>query len=131
MNTYPTTQFFVGYQTLEKWLAAINREEPVFAALTTEPGKPDGHQLRIDTVLILVAQPGAEGLLHYCRLVLGELRYMDDRPFDIDHIQRLAKAEQTWNQVQEWLASKHLNVIEGVIGLPLNIRPQNGSVHFL
>lgn len=118
MNIQP---YWIGYHDINQWLNAIDKTQPVFANLTTELGNTDHRGLRIDHLVILVAQPAGD-LLHYWRLVVGELRFIDNESFDGNHKQRRQTAEQTWQSVQDWLAVHNLIICQGVVAALINVR---------
>ncbi|RJX17520.1 MAG: hypothetical protein C4575_12820 [Desulforudis sp.] len=121
---------FVGYGTLEEWLVSANKRKPVFAILITEPGKTTQMGVRTDQLIAMVAQP-EDDLVHYCRLAVQELTYISGDPFNPDHQQRQAQAEQAWGIIEDWLVEKGFKVRHGVIAAPLNTRWMDGWAHFL
>ena len=119
---------FIGYTTLEEWITVVDDDRPVFANLITEPGKPGQYDTRTDQLVILAAQADDVSLVHYCRMIVGEMRYVAGDPPDRRPIEL---AGQAWQLVQDWLKAQGLVVRKGVIAVPENLRLMNGWANFL
>jgi hypothetical protein len=122
-----STPLFIGYTTLEEWITAVDDDRPVFANLITEHGKPDQYETRTNQLVILAAQPD-DDLVNYCRLVVGEMRYVDGDPPDQRPIEL---AGQAWQLIQDWLKAQGFVVRKGIIAVPENLRLMNGWANFL
>jgi hypothetical protein len=132
MTPQTFSPLFVGYGQLENWLNAINKTRPVFANLITEPGKYGEYGHHTDTLTILVAQPDvSEGIVHYCRVVVGKIQYLGNDPFTPNHQQRLDLAGEAWLIVSAWFAEQSLVVHPGIIAIPANLKLMDGSAGFL
>lgn len=121
--------FFIGYEYLECWLTVVDRARPVYANLMIEPGETD-QALRTDTMVILVAQPEHD-LVHYCRLPVATLNYLDGQTYDPDHETRVQAAKNTWELVNHWLDGHDLTVRNGIVAAPAGLRLQDGWANFL
>jgi hypothetical protein len=119
MKTTPI--LFIGYQSLNAWLQIVDSVQPVYAALINEMGVPDSHRVRIDRLVIMLAQP-VDNLVHYCRIIVGELRMVDGQPFDLDHKQRNQQALAQYKVVGQRLLDEQLTVREGVIAALKNMQ---------
>ena len=119
---------FIGYTTLEEWITVVDDDLPVFANLINETGKSGQYDIRTDQLVIMAAQPGDESIVHYCRLVVSEMRYLVGDPPDRRPIEL---AGQAWQLVQDWLKAQGLVVRKGVIAVPENLRLMNGWANFL
>jgi hypothetical protein len=66
MHQHP---LFAGYATLEEWAKVADPTQPVYAS---RMAAPSGHYGEGGPVVydlsVLVAQPDAQGIVHYCRL---------------------------------------------------------------
>lgn len=122
---------FIGYHTLEEWLRSVGKNRPVFASLITEPGKVERYGTRMDKLVVLAAQPGDDDLVHYCRLMVGQLQYVAGQPFGADHAQRIERAQQALGIVRGWLAEHGLTIRNGVAAMPENLRLLDGWADFL
>jgi hypothetical protein len=127
MTVSTSTPLFIGYTTLEEWITVVDDDRPVFANLITELGKHGQYDTRTDQLFILAAQADDEFLVHYCRLVVGEMRYLSGDPPDRRPIEL---AGQAWQIVQDWLKAQGLVVRKGVIAVPENLL-MNGWANFL
>lgn len=129
-QTYP---LFVGYPRLEELLQSVNRKSgPVFSMLSSEPGKAEKFGLITRSMIVTVAQPEvAGGIVHYCRLPAGQMRYIEDQPFERDHERRVKNAERLWNLVDTWLGDKGLEIRHGTIATPQNMRFLDGWADWL
>ncbi len=87
--------------------------------------------MRTDTLTVLVAQP-EQNVVHYCRIAVGAVRWLDGQPFDVDHEQRQALAQQAWEIIKEWLNEQGLQIRHGVIdGTPgLKVEGATGFLEF-
>jgi hypothetical protein len=126
MSGSTTHPLFIGYATLEEFVAVVDPTHPIFANLITEPGRPGQHDSRTDQLVILAAQPGGDDLVHYCRVVVEQLRYVAGQPFDADTELRRERAAQAWGIVREWLNARGLAVQPGVIAVPMDLRLMSG-----
>lgn len=112
---------FIGYQSLDAWLHTIQSKEPVYVALINELGPFAGNRTRVEQMIVMLAQP-IDNLVHYCRILVGELRMVNGEPFDLDHKQRRQKAADHFAEIQQKLVGEHLMVREGIIAAPINLR---------
>ncbi len=126
-NGFP---LFIGFDTLEEWLASIDRSRLVFANFVTELGKTSHRDVRIDRMVIVVSQPVAD-LVYYCRLPVGELQFLGGKPFNPDHEQQVKQAKQAWKIVESWLRKQGLKVHKAVIAAPQNLVFLEGRADFL
>ena len=132
MENQILSPLFIGYIQLESWLNATDKTCPVFAELTQVPGKTADYGYRWDELVIFVAQPDqAHGLIHYCRIVVGELQYMVGDIFTPNAEQRRTLAETAWAIVRAWLEQQGLTVRQGLIAMPDNLRLTDGWAGFL
>lgn len=122
--------FCIGYMTLENWLNSIDKEQPVYACLITEPGQTGQYAQRLDKLVVLVSQPESDDIVHYCRLNVASLQYIGDSPYN-DHKRNVAQAEQAWLTIQAWLNEQGLDIREGVISMTQNINLVDGWAVFL
>lgn len=99
----------------------VDKQHPVYAVLCTEVGELN-YNLRTDSMLIDVAQPeDGQALVHYARLPAGSLRKQGGEPFDQDHQERVARAEELWGKVESWLEGQGLVVWHGRVAMPAGI----------
>ena len=119
---------FIGYTTLEEWISVVDDDRLVFANLITVHGKPGPFDTYTDQLVIMAAQADDESLVHYCRLVVGEMRYVDSDPPDQRPIEL---AGQAWQLIQDWLKAQGFVVRKGIIAVPENLRLMNGWANFL
>ncbi len=125
---------YVGYATVEEWTKSANPGEPVYCMLITEPGKATTHGMRVDNLVIAVAQTDARGDVHYVRLPVGALTYLltadGKKPWNSDHAERKERAEQAHRIVVEWLTER-CAVREATIAMPTGFRLLDGWANFL
>ncbi len=132
MQITQSPMLFVGYESLEEWARVIQKQQPVYAMLTHEPGRVDENGMHIDTLVIHVSQPDPEQMLvHYCRMPVGQITYIRHQPFDPDHKQRSARAEDAFDAVQAWLEEHEFSVIPGMIAMPQGYRYLEGWAGFI
>lgn len=124
MKTNPV--LFIGYNTVDRWLSAIDVRRPVYASMVTEPGEVAQYGIRTDQVAVMLAQPDAD-VVHYFRALVMELRYVEDQPFDVDHKRKLAAIKDAWTKVQDWLLDHGLDYREAVIAAPKDLRFLDGD----
>lgn len=125
MKTNPV--LFIGYNTVDRWLSAIDVSRPVYASMITEPGEVAQHGLRTDLVVMMLAQPEGD-IVHYYRAPVVQLRYVDDQPFDIDHRSKLKAVKDVWEKTRGWLQDHGLDYREAVIAAPKDLRFLNGEL---
>lgn len=123
---------FIGYSTLEELYRVLDPKRPVYAALITEPGKPNQYDQRVDALVIMVAQPDGD-LVNYCRLPVGRINYVGRLPLNgqADEETQKTWAEQAKSLVDTWLTEGKLAVLPGVISVPQNMRWLDGWANFL
>lgn len=121
---------FVGYKTLEEWLLSVDKARPVFSSLVTDVGRQKQSGMRTDQIAIVVSQ-AEEGLVHYCRLPVARLRYMNGQPFDSDHERRIELARAALKIVEDWLSESGLQVAHAVIATPKDMLFLDGWAGFL
>lgn len=130
-KTNLTAPLYIGYPTLEGWAQAVQKDEPVYAMLLTEPGKTTQNGYRVDDLTIVCAQPDAHNRAHYCRLLVGQVAYVADQPFGDKHDQSMDWAETAWDLVKDWLWEQNFDVREAALAVPVDYRFLNGRAAFL
>lgn len=129
--TNHTTPLFIGYPTLEKWAESVQKTEPVYAMLLTEPGNPTQQGYRVDDLTIVCVQPDAHNWAHYCRILVGQVSYVADQPFGSKHTWIMDQTEIAWALVKDWLWEQAFDVREAALAVPVDYRFLNGRAAFL
>lgn len=132
---------FIGYPTVEGWANHADPFETVNCMLLTEPGKTISHGMRLDDLVIALAQTDAHGNAHYVRLPVGSLTYLltaeGKQPWNSDHAARRARAEQAYRIVLGWLnefftaQNSRFVVREATVAMPTNFRLLDGWADIL
>lgn len=132
---------FIGYASVEQWANFADAFAPVYCLMPTEPGKATSHGMRVDNLVIALAQTDARGDVHYVRLPVGSLTYLltaqGKQPWDSDHAERQARADAAYAIVRAWL-NEHFTAInprfaarEATVAMPTNLRLLDGWANFL
>ncbi len=127
-----STPFHLGYPALELWAQAVNKDEPVYGMLLTEPGQTGQRSWRVDSLVIACFQTSANHCVHYCRLLVGRLTMINgSQPFDNNAEERKGRAEDAWDIVKDWLWEQDFDLREAAIATPLDHRLLEGTADFL
>lgn len=110
---------FLGYESLEEMLRSVDRKRPIFGLLVAESVRVGQQGFRTDKYIIVVSQPEAgEGLVHYCRLPIAQVRYIGDHAFDSDAERKIERAKGAWLALAGWLAASGYRLVLGVVATP-------------
>lgn len=126
-----TTSHFIAYGQLEEWASVADAQQPVYAQLTIERGSVASLGARTDRYAIMVAQLDAVHHVHCCRLLVGSVGYVNERPFGADHQERIEHAHQAWERVQAWLAAQGFTVRFVSVAHPRDLVLTEGTADFL
>lgn len=107
---------YIGYVRLEEWVSAIDSAAPVYAYLLIEQEHSNEGDRRIDHHRLVVGKPDALNRVHYCRITLSTLVYINGVPFDPEHEKVLAEAKRVYEQVAQWL-EQDFTVWRGMIAM--------------
>jgi hypothetical protein len=118
---HETTPLFIGYKTLEEWLATRNPEKPILAMPMVEPGQDQGG-IRTDTLLVMCQQIDGDGHVHYCRLRAASMTRCYGEPFDPDWQEREAAWQSLWEAVKEILQQHGLPFRGATVATPQRFR---------
>jgi hypothetical protein len=123
MNVYPV---YVGFPTLEKWIAQLSPSEPVYAMKLAEPNGGEGG-MTWDELIVFCCQPtGAE--IRYCRITATCMKRLYGEPFDSDWRERVEVHDSLWEMVQAILADNEVGFVEATIARPKNLKYLNGTM---
>ncbi|MEW6212286.1 MAG: hypothetical protein AB1631_28415 [Acidobacteriota bacterium] len=127
------SNLFIGFSELEKLIESHMKEEPVYSALITQPGKRDQHGIAIDRILIVI-EDIHQSRVRYCRLKVGAYQTLNGKPLcGGGHYERaLEAAESAYKIILDWLREQCSNVVEGAtIAAPDNLVLLEGWAGFL
>ena len=116
-----TTPLFIGYKTLEGWIASGDTREPVLAVPLIERGTDQGG-IRTDALLVVCQQADDHGSVHYCRLRAASLTRCHGEPFDADWREREAAWHSLWKAVREILERHGFRLREATVAPPQGLR---------
>jgi hypothetical protein len=111
---------FVGYGTLEEWLAVVDPEQPVFALKISEPSPQNGG-LHVEELTVHCQQVAPDYAVHYCRLRAASVTLCYGEPFDGDWQDREAAWKSLWECVSALLQNAGLAVRKATIARPKNL----------
>jgi len=125
---------FVGFGTLEGFVAALDPARPVLALPLVEPGPTSGG-ISTETLLVVCQQVcPAEGTVLYCRLRAASLTRCYGEPFDPDWQERHAAWQSLWHIVRAYLTGDlGCTLQRATVAHPKNyvfLDGQAGFIHF-
>lgn len=123
----PTPPLYIGYERLDEWVSVIDPAASVYVNLLVEEVHPNEADRRIDHHRLLVGQPDARNRVHYCRMTLATLVYINEVPFDPEHAQVLVEAKRVYEQIAMWL-QRDFTVWHGMVAMPEGLIQAEGVV---
>lgn len=122
---------YFGYESLEVWAEAADPDRPIYACALTDPGVTTKLGTRTDKQIIMVAQPDADGDVHYWRYVAGYVQMVNGEPFNTDVEERQQRHDQAWQIVHEWLEEQGFSLRRAAVVTPTDHQLFEGSATFL
>lgn len=123
----PLAPLYIGYVRLDEWVCVIDSAAPIYAHLLVEQEHIQEGDRRIDHHRLVVAQPDALNRVHYCRMTVATLVYINGVPFDPQHAQVIAEAKRVYEQLVRWLA-QDFTVWQGLVAMPEGLVQAEGIV---
>jgi hypothetical protein len=125
-------QNFIGFGTLEDWLAAIESSQPVNADCIVEPGASDRHGVAVCTQAIVCSQVTERGEVLYARVPVGRYQAFAGETRALFEPERhAARALAAWTVAQAWLSDQNLTIRRAVVAMPRNLKLLDGHCAFM
>jgi hypothetical protein len=122
---------YIGYERLDEWVCVIDPAAPVYTHLLVEQEYTEVHSnegnRRIDHHRLVVGQPDAQNRVHYYRVTLATLVYVNGVPFDPEHEKVLAEAKRGYEQVVRWL-ERDFTIWRGMVAMPAGLVQVEGVI---
>ncbi len=119
MLTLPLTSYLpIGYRHLEDFTHILVRTTPVYVTTlieTTQGSAPGQHT---NHYFLMLTQPDRHNRVHYFRLPVAEVVYLNSVPFDGDPAAKWQQADALRDAAEVMLIGKGYTVIEGMVALP-------------
>jgi hypothetical protein len=123
----PLAPLYIGYVRLDEWVCVIDSPSPVYAHLLVVEVHCNEGDRRIDHHRLVVGQPDVRNRVHYCRMTVATLVYINGVPFDPEHERVIAKAKRVYEQVVSWL-EQDFTVWRGMVAMPKGLVHAEGVV---
>lgn len=108
--------YWIGYRTLEGWLEAISREEPIYGLPMMQREWTGGMETRLHYVLLCQIDP--RGNVIYFRVNTARGEFIANQPFGSLSEGAIERAMQFWVLLQTLLSERDIRIIEAMIDLP-------------
>lgn len=126
--------FYLGYPSLEELLDQVRRMagpcETLYALSASTSAPLVGLGLTRSNAAILVSWREGDNL-HYCRVPLGSVDYMDRQPLNDDDGSRRAAFDRAWEIVSEYLAQSGYRIVHALPAIPKDLPLLDGHAGFL
>lgn len=120
-------QQFIGFDSLEKLLAAATHLCPLNALPVVHPGRGGKYGISIHTQLILVSQVQANGEVLYCRIITGRYQALAGSHEPRSEGKNYqARSESAWQIVAQEMLMQGFNVRQALIAIPQNLQLLDG-----
>jgi hypothetical protein len=118
MTPIPTAPLFIGYPDLSSLVITLDKNEPVYVLNTLETSKGVGEGQRTDHHYVTVSQPDVHNRVHYLRIPVVRLTFLNGIAFAPDYASQLSQVEQNRAEVWQWLEARGYMLRAAVVALP-------------
>ena len=119
----------IGYSQLKDQTEAVSNLEPIYATLASKSDL-GYHRVRYEQIIIQIAQPQGE-IVHYVRIPVASIQWINDTPLTPNHEKRIQHAEQALQIVKAWLLAQGFIVRNAAVAYPRDYRLLEGNARFL
>ena len=128
MLTPPLTPYLpIGYRHLDDFTRILVRTSPLYATVLIETTQGNALGQHTEHYFLMLTQPDWHNRVHYFRLPLTEVVYLNGVPFDADPAAKWQLAHGWRDGIAEVLTGKGYTVIEGMAALPQGYTLIEGS----
>lgn len=121
---------FAGFNSLDTFLEHVDCDRPIYALSITDTAE-HGQGVSIQQIAILVSQPGAGGLVNYCRIPTARIELLHGQPLGHDHAERCRRAQNAWCTVLAYFDWQGIVTIPALIAAPKDLQLLDGEAECL
>jgi hypothetical protein len=109
---------YIGYERLEDLCRLVMTPLPVYVATRVRSVMSEVPGSRVDEHDIVVSTADGHHRIHYCRIPVARLVYLNGVSFDPNHDLFVSEVETACEVVWQWLKDAGRVVVKGIIAMP-------------
>jgi hypothetical protein len=109
---------YFGYERLEDLCRLVSTSLPVYVAIRVRSQMSEVPGSRVDEHEIVVSTADLHHRIHYCRIPVVRLVYMNGISFDPNHDVFVTEVDIAREAVWQWLVEAGQVVVQGMIAMP-------------